>query len=299
MEQLKEREEETTAELEFDTSLVPYDSLSQYLAEIRRYPVLSKEEEYRLAARYKENKDMDALVKLILSNLRLVVSIALEYKDTHLSLSDLIQEGNIGLMQALKRFDPYRGIRLYTYASWWIKAYIIRYIINNWRLVKIGTTETQRKLFYNLLKEKKKLEAQGLESSPKLLAERLQVREKDVIEMSERLGSWEVSLDQPAYEDSEETLLDRLITGDRSIEDILSRKEFMDIFKEKLREFSKTLNKRDSEILRDRILSIKPKTLHEIGMRYRISKERVRQIEKRIIKNLKEFIKNEIKDINT
>jgi len=296
-------EEETSEGLEnpieVDTSLAPYDSLSQYLAEIRRYPVLSKEEEYRLAIRYKEDKDMDALVKLILSNLRFVVSIALEYKETHLNLSDLIQEGNIGLMQALKRFDPYRGIRLYTYASWWIRAYIIRYIINNWRLVKIGTTETERRLFYNLLKEKNRLEAQGLESSPKLLAEKLQVKEKDVIEMSERLGSWEVSLDQPAYEGSEETLLDRLLVEGTGIDDILARKELKEIFKERLKEFSKTLTKRDLEILRGRILSIKPKTLHEIGMRYGISKERVRQIEKRIIKDLKEFIKKGLNELNT
>jgi len=298
-----EMEEETSEGLEnpieVDTSLAPYDSLSQYLAEIRRYPVLSKEEEYRLAIRYKEDKDMDALVKLILSNLRFVVSIALEYKETHLNLSDLIQEGNIGLMQALKRFDPYRGIRLYTYASWWIRAYIIRYIINNWRLVKIGTTETERRLFYNLLKEKNRLEAQGLESSPKLLAEKLQVKEKDVIEMSERLGSWEVSLDQPAYEGSEETLLDRLLVEGTGIDDILARKELKEIFKERLKEFSKTLTKRDLEILRGRILSIKPKTLHEIGMRYGISKERVRQIEKRIIKDLKEFIKKGLNELNT
>lgn len=297
-EELEEKDIDSLDVIEGETSLIPYDTIGHYLAEIRKYPFLSKEDEFRLAVDYKEKKDMDALIKLILSNLRVVVSIAFEYKDTHLNLSDLIQEGNIGLMQSLKKFDPYRGVRLYTYASWWIRAYILRYIINNWRLVKIGTTESQRKLFYNLMKEKQRLEAQGLESSPKLLAEKLQVKEKDVIEMSERLGNWELSLDQPVYEGSEETLLGHIIPGGINVEEILEEKELKNLFVEKLKEFSKTLNKRDLEILQRRILSTNPETLDNIGKRNRISKERVRQIEKKIVQRIKEFMKKEIKDFD-
>lgn len=297
-EELEEKDIDSLDVIEGETSLIPHDTIGHYLAEIRKYPFLSKEDEFRLAVDYKEKKDMDALIKLILSNLRVVVSIAFEYKDTHLNLSDLIQEGNIGLMQSLKKFDPYRGVRLYTYASWWIRAYILRYIINNWRLVKIGTTESQRKLFYNLMKEKQRLEAQGLESSPKLLAEKLQVKEKDVIEMSERLGNWELSLDQPVYEGSEETLLGHIIPGGINVEEILEEKELKNLFVEKLKEFSKTLNKRDLEILQRRILSTNPETLDDIGKRNRISKERVRQIEKKIFQRIKEFMKKEIKDFD-
>lgn len=297
-EELEEKDIDSLDVIEGETSLIPHDTIGHYLAEIRKYPFLSKEDEFRLAVDYKEKKDMDALIKLILSNLRVVVSIAFEYKDTHLNLSDLIQEGNIGLMQSLKKFDPYRGVRLYTYASWWIRAYILRYIINNWRLVKIGTTESQRKLFYNLMKEKQRLEAQGLESSPKLLAEKLQVKEKDVIEMSERLGNWELSLDQPVYEGSEETLLGHIIPGGINVEEILEEKELKNLFVEKLKEFSKTLNKRDLEILQRRILSTNPETLDNIGKRNRISKERVRQIEKKIVQRIKEFMKKEIKDFD-
>lgn len=297
-EELEEKDMDSLDVIEGETSLIPHDTIGHYLAEIRKYPFLSKEDEFRLAVDYKEKKDMDALIKLILSNLRVVVSIAFEYKDTHLNLSDLIQEGNIGLMQSLKKFDPYRDVRLYTYASWWIRAYILRYIINNWRLVKIGTTESQRKLFYNLMKEKQRLEAQGLESSPKLLAEKLQVKEKDVIEMSERLGNWELSLDQPVYEGSEETLLGHIIPGGINVEEILEEKELKNLFVEKLKEFSKTLNKRDLEILQRRILSTNPETLDDIGKRNRISKERVRQIEKKIVQRIKEFMKKEIKDFD-
>src|SRR3990170_157693 len=153
-----------------ETSVVRYSPLQYYLAEIRKYRFLTKKEEFRLAVKYREEGDLDAISKLIMANLKLVVIITMEYKNIGMNLMDLIQEGNLGLMQAVKKFDPYRNLRLVTYATWWIRAYILRYIINNWRLVKIGTTQAQRKLFYNLMKEKQKLEAQGFDSSPKLLA---------------------------------------------------------------------------------------------------------------------------------
>ena len=199
------------------TSLARYDPLQHYMAEIRRYRYLTKEEEMRLAIKYKEEGDLDAISKLIMANLKLVIIIAMEYKRIGINMMDLIQEGNLGLMQAVKKFDPYRNLRLVTYATWWVKAYMLRYIMNNWRLVKIGTTQAQRKLFFNLMKEKARLEALGYEAGPKLLASELGVKEKEVIEMDQRLGSQDMSLDEPLSEDSESTLLNVLSSGETAV----------------------------------------------------------------------------------
>src|SRR4030067_1387957 len=204
------------------TSLARYDPLQHYMAEIRRYRYLTKEEESRLAIRYKEEGDLDAISKLILANLKMVVVIAMEYKRVGMNMMDLIQEGNLGLMQAVKKFDPYRNLRLVTYATWWVKAYMLRYIMNNWRLVKIGTTQAQRKLFFNLMKEKARLEALGYEAGPKLLASELGVKEKEVIEMDQRLGSQDMSLDEPMSEDSESTLLNVFFFGETAVVDRLA-----------------------------------------------------------------------------
>ena len=182
------------------TALVPTTTLDRYLAEVRRYPFLTKEEEVRLFYEYQVKGKEDAAVKLILANLRISVAIAKEYGNVGMDQMDLIQEGNVGLLQAMKKFDPTRNVRFYAYAAWWVRAYILRYLLNNFRLVKIGTTQDQRKLFFNLKKEKAKLEQQGFVPDPKLIADRLQVRERDVIEMDQRLGSWELSLDQPLTE---------------------------------------------------------------------------------------------------
>ena len=166
--------------------------------EIKRYPLLSREEERDLSIRYREKDDMNAGYRLITANLRLVVKIAMDFQRYWMqNLMDLIQEGNVGLMQAVKKFDPYRGYKFSYYASFWIKAYIIKFIMDNWKLVKIGTTQAQRKLFFNLRKEKERLEAQGIEASPKLLSHRLDVKESEIIEMDQRLNSWEISLDSP------------------------------------------------------------------------------------------------------
>src|SRR3989449_3990807 len=178
-------------------ALVAFDPLQRYLAEIRRFPLLSREEEHRLAVEYKEYGNVEAAYKLVTSNLRLVVMIAREYQKAFKSLLDLIQEGNMGLMEAVKNFDPYRGVRFPSYAVWWVRAYMIRYIMNDWRMVKIGTTQAQRKLFFNLQKEKEKIEAQGFRPEPKLLAQRMGVKESEVREMQERMGQSELSLDQP------------------------------------------------------------------------------------------------------
>lgn len=280
------------------TSLARYDPLQHYMAEIRRYRYLTKEEEIRLAIRYKEEGDLDAISKLIMANLKMVVVIAMEYKRIGMNMMDLIQEGNLGLMQAVKKFDPYRNLRLVTYATWWVKAYMLRYIINNWRLVKIGTTQAQRKLFFNLMKEKARLEALGYEAGPKLLASELGVKEKEVIEMDQRLGSQDASLDEPLSEDSESTLLNVLSSGEPLVVDRLADEEVSSIFREKIAEFSEELNERDHDILQNRILSEEPESLSEIGRRYDISKERVRQLEGNIIKRLKEYLQREVKDFD-
>ena len=280
------------------TSLARYDPLQHYMAEIRRYRYLTKEEEMRLAIKYKEEGDLDAISKLIMANLKLVIIIAMEYKRIGINMMDLIQEGNLGLMQAVKKFDPYRNLRLVTYATWWVKAYMLRYIMNNWRLVKIGTTQAQRKLFFNLMKEKARLEALGYEAGPKLLASELGVKEKEVIEMDQRLGSQDMSLDEPMSEDSESTLLNVLSSGETAVVDRLADDQVSSIFKEKVAEFSEGLNERDLDILQNRILSEEPKSLSEIGRKYDISKERVRQLEGNIIKRLREYLQREVKDFD-
>lgn len=279
-----------------EQGLAVSDPLQRYLAEIRQYPFLSREEEKRLAVKFKEEGDLQAVTELILSHLRLAASIAMEYKNLPFNSMDLIQEGNVGLMQAIKKFDPYKDIRVSTYASWWIRAYILKYILHNWRLVKIGTTEAQRKLFFRLSKERERLEKMGYEAGPKLLADRLDVKEQEVVEMQQRLGGWESSLDEPAGPESDETLANLLPSDQEAVDDRLAKDELQELFQEKLKEFSKTLKPRELEILNERILSENPKTLEVFGKKYKISKERVRQLEENLIKNLKKFMKQEIKD---
>ncbi|MCG3114557.1 MAG: RNA polymerase factor sigma-32 [Candidatus Manganitrophus sp. SA1] len=279
-----------------EQGLAVSDPLQRYLAEIRQYPFLSREEEKRLAVKFKEEGDLQAVTELILSHLRLAASIAMEYKNLPFNSMDLIQEGNVGLMQAIKKFDPYKDIRVSTYASWWIRAYILKYILHNWRLVKIGTTEAQRKLFFRLSKERERLEKMGYEAGPKLLADRLDVKEQEVVEMQQRLGGWESSLDAPAGPESDETLANLLPSDQEAVDDRLAKDELQALFQEKLKEFSKTLKPRELEILNERILSENPKTLEVFGKKYKISKERVRQLEENLIKNLKKFMKQEIKD---
>ena len=279
------------------TELVPTTALDRYLVEVRRYPFLSKEEEVQLFHEYRVQGSREAAVKLIVSNLRVSVAIAKEYAHTGADQMDLIQEGNVGLMQAMKKFDVSRNVRFYAYAAWWVRAYILRYLLQSHRLVKIGTTQEQRKLFYNLKKEKAKLEREGFVPDAKLIADRLHVRERDVLEMDQRLGSWELSLDQPLSKDKEEgTLLDLLPAPIPRVDEALAQKELKSVFRKKLGEFSKTLDERDEDILRNRLLSETPLTLEEIGRKYSITKERSRQLEARIIKRLREFMKTELKD---
>ena len=280
------------------TAVVPVTALQQYLAEIRRHPYLSKEEELRLFEEYRTDGSRDAAVKLIMANLRVSVAIAAEYLHTGADHMDLIQEGNVGLLQAIKKFDPSKNVRFHAYAAWWSRAYILRYLLNTYRLVKIGTTQDQRKLFYNLKKEKSKLEREGFAPDTRLLADRLNVRERDVVEMDQRLGNWELSLDQPLGEDQDGSLLDIIPSQQVPADEQLAHDQLQTLFRKKLAEFVKTLDERDEDILRNRLLSETPLTLDDLGAKYGITKERTRQLEARIIKRLRDYMKKDIKDFD-
>jgi len=280
-----------------DKALVPFDSLQRYLSEIRRYPLLSREEEHQLAVEYKEFGNIKAAYKLLTSNLRLVVMIAREYEKAFRNLLDLIQEGNVGLMEGLKKYDPYRGVRFPSYAVWWIRAYIIRYVMNNWRMVKIGTTQAQRRLFFNLKKEKEKLEAEGYTPGPKLLAQRLEVKEGEIVEMEQRLSHRDLSTDAPIGEDQDLTLLNFLPDDQQTPEDHLAEAEYRQLLKKKIADFARGLKDKELFIFQKRLLTDNPLTLREIGEEFRISRERVRQIEERLKKKLKTYLTEEFKDI--
>ncbi|MGC2432732.1 MAG: RNA polymerase factor sigma-32 [Desulfobaccales bacterium] len=290
----REEKEQPEAVLPIPADL---DLVQRYIREANRFALLTPVEEKSLSTRFRETGDPELGSRLITSNLRLVIKIALEFQQYWMkNLLDLIQEGNIGLMHAIKKFDPYRGIKLSYYASFWIKAYILKFIMDNWKLVKIGTTQSQRKLFYNLKREKEKLRALGFEPGPKLLAEALNVREEEVIEMDQRLGGWELSLDAPLKEGSDEYHKNFLPSSEPQVEEILAQAELKDLFRQKLSQFRLELNDKELDILDLRLLAEKPLTLQEIGARHRISRERVRQIEDRLIKRLRQFLKSEISD---
>jgi RNA polymerase sigma-32 factor len=279
-----------------ETALVPQDSLGRYLAEIRRYPLLTPEEEHRLAVEFREYGDLKAAYRLVSANLRLVVMIARRYESAFRNLFDLIQEGNIGLMEAVKKFDPYRGIRFPSYAVWWIRAYIIRYLMNNFRMVKVGTTQAQRRLFFNLQKEKQRLEAEGFEISPKLIARRLEVKPSEVIEMEQRMSARDVSVDAPIGPGEEGTMLD-FLPSEQTTEEAVANAQYQRAMSERMREFGQTLSGKDRTIFDERLLAEEPKTLQEIGEMYDISRERVRQIEERLKRRLREFLVADEKDV--
>ncbi|MBW2369898.1 MAG: RNA polymerase factor sigma-32 [Deltaproteobacteria bacterium] len=282
-----------------EKSLVKYDPLQRYLTEISQYKLLTRDEERELGVRVKEHGDKEAAYRLITANLRLVVKIALEFQRIWMqNLLDLIQEGNIGLMQAVTKFDPYKNVKFSYYASFWIKAYILKFIMDNWRLVKIGTTQGQRKLFFKLKKEKQKLIDQGFDPKPKLLSQRLGVSEREIVDMDQRLDGWDVSLDAPLKEDSDTERIDFLSSDSESAEDLMAKKEMVSLLHEKIAIFKKQMTPREMEIFDLRIFSDNPVTLQEIGDRYGISRERVRQVEKNIIKKMREFFKQEIPDFH-
>jgi RNA polymerase sigma-32 factor len=278
-------------------SVAKYDPMAAYMQEIRRVPLLSREEEHDLAVRLVEDGDVDAARQLIEANLRLVVKIAYEYRRAYRNILDLVQEGNVGLMQAVRKYDPYRGVKLSSYAAWWIRAYILKFVLNNWRLVKIGTTQAQRKLFFNLRKESEKLEQLGFSPDPKLLAERLDVSEKDVVEMQKRMSAPDASLDAPLGGDddgSTRTRMDLLRDDSSDLpEQTAARNEFQGLLREKLDVFAEGLEGREATIFQERWLTDEPMTLQQIGDQYGISRERARQIEKRLLGRLRVYLERE------
>jgi RNA polymerase sigma-32 factor len=288
------------------TSLARADPLRAYLAEISRHPLLSREEEQELATRYARTGDRDAAWKLVTSNLRLVVKIAREYHRGMFQLLDLIQEGNVGLMQAVKKFDPLKGVKLSTYAAWWIRAYIIRFIMDNWRQVKLGTTQAQRKLFFNLAKERERLLARGIDPTPQLLARNLRVDEEDVNEMAARMSGDDLSLDQPLRSDDGEssaTRIDRLEDpGATPADESVGADQVRRLFREKLEAFGETLtDEREKAIFRDRLLppdGVEPATLADLGARFGLTRERARQIEAKLTARLRDYVRAEIPDFD-
>jgi RNA polymerase sigma-32 factor len=281
------------------TALARRDPMAAYMAEVRRHPLLDREEEKELAIRWVEHGDREAAKKLVTSNLRLVVKIAHEYRRAYQNLLDLVQEGNVGLVKAVEKFDPYRGVKLSTYSGWWIRAYILKYILNNWRLVKIGTTQNQRKLFFNLRKQRDKLLAAGVDPTPERIAKELDVSPKEVVEMQRRMAAPDMSLNTPLSGEEGEgsrTRLDLIEDEYAGPEDSVDAAEFKDLLGAKLNNFGRDLEGRELEIFRDRLMSEDPVTLQELGDRWGVSRERARQIEKRLLLRLRQYLQDELGD---
>jgi RNA polymerase sigma-32 factor len=273
------------------------DTLTRYMTQLRAYPPISREEEQVLARRWVEHEDVEAARMLVVSNLRLVVKIAMEYRRAWTNALDLIQEGNVGLMEAVQRFDPYQGVKLSTYAVYWIRAYILKYILDNMRSVRLGTTRAQRKLFYRLNKEKRELERQGYEVTPKLIAERLEVTEQDVVDMEQRLARPDLSIDAPVRsEDGSATYGDFMSADSASAEERIGESELRSVFLEQIEEFKHQLEPRDRQILEERVLAEEPRTLADMGDEFGVTRERVRQLEARIVGRLREHMKSQLVD---
>ena len=278
--------------------VVSHTGLQRYLQEISQFPLLTREETEELAIRFNETGDAEAAYKLVSSNLRLVVKVAMDFQKYWMqNFLDLIQEGNVGLVQAAKKFDPYREVKFSYYAAYWIRAYILKFIMDNWRMVKIGTTQAQRKLFFSLNKERKLLEAQGFQPDTKLLAQRLNVKETEVIEMSQRMDNWDVSMESPVREDSDDEQKDFIPHAGPSVEEVVASREIKERMSDILSELQKSLNEKEQMILQRRLLSDEPRTLQDIADIFGISRERVRQIEVNLLKKMKKYLENEVPDL--
>ena len=288
----------STKTLGTSVALSRIDPLQAYLREVQRHPLLTPEEERRLTEHYEKTQDVATAARLVTANLRLVVKLAYEYRRAYRNIMDLVQEGNIGLMQAVKRYDPYRGVKLSSYAAWWIRAYILRFILNNWRLVKLGTTQAQRKLFFNLNKEKARLSALGIEPTAAEIAKRLLVEEKEVVEMDRRLSSGEASLDAPAgdAEGRSVSRVEMLPSMQIGPDALMEAGEMGRLVHDRLRTFRGTLKGKDVIIFDKRMAAEDPVTLQELGDEFGISRERVRQLEARLTGKLREYLKEELGD---
>jgi RNA polymerase sigma-32 factor len=282
-----------------EPALVPQDALTRYFTEIGQYPLLSREEEQELAVRVHEEADPEAAQQLVLSNLRLVVKIAREYQRVWTNLLDLIQEGNVGLLQAVKRFDPYRGVKLSSYSAYWIRAYILKYLIDNIRMVRVGGSRAERKLFFRLNRAKRELEQAGFTPETNLLAESLDVKARDVEDMEQRLAQSDLSLDMPVRDEADSaTFGDLMAAPGESAESEVSRRRIRESFRAHVERFSKNLDERELRILRERILADEPRTLQELGDEFGLTRERIRQLEKKLVGSLREYLKENLVDFD-
>ncbi|MDR0465899.1 MAG: RNA polymerase factor sigma-32 [Deltaproteobacteria bacterium] len=276
------------------------DNLYLYLREVSRFPLLKPEEEQRLTRRVREHNDSEAAFQIISSHLRLVVKIAMDFQRRWMqNVLDLIQEGNVGLMRAVNKFDPDKGIKFSYYASFWIKAYILKFIMDNWRMVKIGTTQTQRKLFYNLNRERQKLINEGFDPDAAMLSSRLGVSEEQVVEMEQRLAAADASLDAKVGDDANAaTRMDFLPALGPGLEESLAAEQIASLVRAGITQIMPRLSEKEVYILKKRLLSDEPVTLREIGERYNITRERVRQLETRLLQKLQQHLAADIKDFS-
>ena len=269
-----------------------------YFRDLKKHKLLDREQERVLSRRFRLKKDREALHQLIKGNLRLVVKIAKGFwTGNGTSFTDLIQEGNIGLVHAARKFDPLKKVKFSYYASFWIKAYIHKYLKNNHRSVRIGTTQSQRKIFYNLKKIKNRLLDEGIDPTPEEISKRLNVPQKDLVAMQKRLENPDISLNDPLRNRGHEEIGDQLISSSPSAEEKFAKYQLQALLRENARQFSKNLDTRETEILERRILSVQPVTLKTLGNKYGVSRERIRQVESRIIEKLRDFLLKEFPDI--
>ncbi|HEY1960134.1 MAG TPA: RNA polymerase factor sigma-32 [Polyangiaceae bacterium] len=300
IEEAPESARATPAAATGEGAITRFDPFAAYMREVQHHPVMSPEQTHELAVKFLQTQDAALAASLVTANLRLVVKIAYEYRRAYKNIMDLIQEGNIGLMQAVKRYDPYRGVKLSSYAAWWIRAYILRFILNNWRLVKLGTTQAQRKLFFNLRKKRAELQAMGIDPTDAEIAKRLNVPESDVTEMDQRLASTEKSLDAPVGDAEGRAIakVDLMPSANEGPESLMADGELQALLKDKLDDFRKTLVGKDKElaIFDHRLVADEPLTLQELGDKFGISRERVRQLEQRLTSRLRDFLREEIGD---
>jgi len=296
----RERDDSTALSKPAASGMERLDPMAAYLREVQRHPLLTPEQTHELAAKFVETQDPRIAAQLVTANLRLVVKIAYEYRRAYKNIMDLVQEGNIGLMQAVKRYDPYRGVKLSSYAAWWIRAYILRFILNNWRLVKLDTTQAQRKLFFNLRKKKAELQAMGIDPTNEEVAKQLNVPVADVAEMDVRLAANEKSLDAPVGDADGRAIsrVDMMPSTGAGPETQMADEELQSLLKDKLAEFRKTLGdkEKDIAIFDLRLVADDPLTLQDLGDKFGISRERVRQLEQRLLGRLRDFLKREMGD---
>ncbi len=291
-------QKETPSETPTDasTGLARIDPLTGYLREISRYPLLTAEEEQALARRFREDGDVQAAVELATGNLRLVVSIAMQYRSSYHNVLDLIQEGNVGLMKAIEKFDPHRGLRFSTYATWWIKAYMLKYLLDNWSLVRFGTSNERRKVFFNLRKEQERLRLQGIEPRPALLARQLDVREQDVVEVGQALDSRDLSFDAPLSDESGDTAASLLPAPQPLPDEVVAEEESRRMLREQFARFAKELPDRERAIFEERLAAEEPVTLQDLADRFGMTREGIRQVEKRVVAAFREFVARELSD---